>query len=372
MFGNALIKKIWNLAPQALRVLYVNAIMTRKMGKLARKPRSGPIYIGGAFRSNSGMGEGARLYARDMAGRGKPHFCLDLTKEMRMAPEISYSGKLLEAGDLEDKAGGLLILHANPPQFQLALLSLPAAFLQTVHIRPYWAWELETLPPVWRQALPYADSIECPSHFCRRAFAAAGIPCATRPHPVSAPEKRKSGFCKDGVLRCLSIFDAGSSFERKNPQAVLEAFRKAFREGEAELVFKVSHPCADKSAYKDFRERCARVPGVRIIEETLSEARLSDLYLENDVYISLHRSEGFGLTIREALAHGLYAAATGWSGNVDFMRGDKCILVPYRLTEKRWRKGPMAGLNGRWAEADINACADILRRLREELALKKA
>lgn len=369
MIGNSLLKKIWNLAPQPLRVLYINTLMARKFGELSRKPRSGPIYIAGAFRSNSGMGEGARLYAREMAAQGSPHFCLDLTREMRMAPEISYSGKLLDPGDLEGKAGGLLILHANPPQFQLALLSLPAAFLQTVHIRPYWAWELETLPPVWLQALPYADSIESPSHFCRRAFAAAAaIPCAARPHPVPAPEKQKSRFCKDGVLRCLSIFDAGSSFERKNPQAALEAFRKAFREGEAELVFKVSHPCADKPAYKNFREQCARVPGVGIIEETLSEARLSELYLENDVYISLHRSEGFGLTIREALAHGLYAVATGWSGNVDFMRGDKSRLVPYRLSEKRWRKGPMAGLNGRWAEADINACASILRQLREELA----
>lgn len=333
-----------------------------------RKPQAGPIYVAGAFRSNSGVGQGARLYSREMALNAKAHYRVDLTSATRMASEFPPYGNMLNVKDLEDMRGGTIVLHANPPQFQLALMSLPSSFLKTVHIRAYWAWELEELPPIWLQALPYIDSLECPSHFCRRAFANyTNIPVSVHAHAVKLPRNRKKEFCRDGIMRCLCIFDAGSSFERKNPIAVLQVFRKAFKEGEAELCFKISHADSDISEYNRFKKLCAQTPGVKIITDNLTEGELADLFLANDVYISLHRSEGYGLTVKEAINYGLYALATGWSGNVDFMTDEKCFMAPYRLVKKRWRTGPMAGVEARWAEVDVDATANILRNIKKEL-----
>lgn len=371
MYPDRLLKQIWNRTPQRLRSLYLKMRMYRKFGKFERLPRSGPLYIAGAFRSGSGMGMGARLYAHEMDLAASPHYCIDLTSEMHMNCELPPRSNMLHCSDLTGKRGGVLVLHANPPQFQLALLALPKSFLNTVHIRAYWAWELEIIPPVWLQALPWLDSLECPSHFCRQAFARyINVPITVHAHAVPDNVKKKTEYCADGLLRCLCIFDAGSSFERKNPQAVLEAFSRAFKAGEAELTFKISHAEADLPAYRQFLENCARVPGVRVVEDLKKDEELSNLYLENDVLISLHRSEGYGLCIKEALRHGLHVLATGWSGNMDFMQGDLCHVVPFKLVGKQWRRGPMKGLKGRWAEADVAACADILRRLRKSLSHK--
>lgn len=371
MPGSRILKQLWNRAPQGLRTIYLELMMSRKIGSLERMPRSGPLYVAGAFRSNSGMGMGARLYARELDKAAKPHYCVDLTSEMRMDCELPSNRYLLDCASLEKMDGGTLILHANPPQFQMALLALPKSFLKKTHIRAYWAWELEILPPVWLQALPWLDSIECPSHFCRQAFARYVDKSVTvHAHSVPEREKKKTEFCRDGILRCLCVFDAGSSFERKNPQAALQAFSKAFKAGEAELTFKISHAEADLPAFRQFRDSCASVPGVRLIEELKNDEELSSLYMENDVLISLHRSEGYGLCIREALMHGLHVLATGWSGNMDFMNGDLCHAAPCRLVEKRWRKGAMKGLKAHWAEADVEASAVILRQLRKSLSGK--
>lgn len=343
--------------------------MRHKLGNMRRKFRAGPLYVAGAFRSASGMGQGARLYAREMAMAGVPFYRLDLTREMRMAPDLESHERLLEPDQLAGHVGGTLILHANPPQFQLALLSLPKSFLETARIRPYWAWEWETLPPVWREALKYVDQLETPSHFCRRTFEAyTDLPVLVHPHAVPAPRLRKREFCRDGIVRCLCVFDAGSSLERKNPWAVLEVYRRAFTPGTAELTFKVTHSWTDATAFGRFRKLCEQTPGVRVMEGISADEDLGKLYLEHDVYISLHRSEGFGLTIREAMLHGLHVLATGWSGNMDYMRGSLCHPVPYELRNIYPKSGPMAGIRCRWAEADVKIGAEILASLGKSLS----
>lgn len=367
-----ILKKIWNRSPQWARAFYLNMLMARKFADMKRKPQSGPLFIAGPFRSNTGIGQGARLYAYEMAKAAIPHYCLDLTEAMRMETEFSASEKFLSLENLAEMKGGCLVIHANPPQFQLALEALPESFLKTVHIRAYWVWEWEKLPPVWKQAWPYVDSIECPSHFCRKTFAQYGnVPVSVHAHAVLTVQNPKISFCKDGVLSCLCIFDAGSTFERKNPYATLEAFQRAFKKGEARLTFIVSHPNSDFGEFKKFKELCDKNPDVEILEGGKTQAELSELYGDYDIYISLHRSEGYGLTIKEAMLHGLHVVATGWSGNTDFMHGEKAHLVPYELKEKRWHKGAMQGQKGNWAEADVEQAAQILLQIKEELCNAK-
>ena len=192
------------------------------------------------------------------------------------------------------------------------------------------------------------------------------------PHDVPQPAGRKTAYAEDGVLRCLYIFDAASSFERKNPLAALKAFELAFAPGEAELTFKVSNYRADNKAFTFFQNACARVPGVRILAETLSPPALEELYLRHDVYLSLHRSEGYGLTIREAMLHGLHVVGTGWSGNMDFMSGELAHPVPYALVPVNLNSGPCKGLKATWAEADVREAAGILQKVRRSLLNQRA
>ena len=136
------------------------------------------------------------------------------------------------------------------------------------------------------------------------------------------------------------------------------------------MTFKVSSPQIDRENFKKFEHACAQVSGVRIVTKTLEASELEELYLEHDVYLSLHRAEGYGLTIHEALLYGLYAVATGWSGNMDYMHMPKAFAVPYKLAPLQETSGAFKGLKALWAEADVKAAADILRELRLEMLAK--
>ena len=113
--------------------------------------------------------------------------------------------------------------------------------------------------------------------------------------------------------------------------ATLKAFSLAFKPGEAVLTFKVSGVDDADPQYQFFRKACYKERGVFVITECMSQEELEYLYLRNDIYLSLHRSEGYGLTIREAMLHGLYVVATGWSWNIDFMNREKAFTVQYTL-----------------------------------------
>lgn len=359
-----MLKRAWRNMPLALGALCFRVLLAgRAKRPPTPPPQEPPFHVCGPFRSNSGMGQGARLYAAHLEKMGRPLVRVDITTEMRMAPEIP--GDYDSVACLKGKRGGTVVIHANPPQMQLAMLKMDAAFLASAHITAYWAWEMEHLPPVWLNALDYVDSINTPSVFTSgiiRKYTAK--PVATVPHVLPQGRPKQKKFAPDGILRCLCVFDAGSSFERKNPLAVLEAFARAFRPGEATLVFKVSHPGADEKAFADFSAHCASVPGVEILAATLSDAQMEYLYLRHDVCLSLHRGEGYGLTLAEALARGLHVVATGWSGNMDFMAGPLAHAVPFSIVEN--------SMGSRWAEPDIDACAKILRGLYENLALLRA
>ena len=365
MTGKNFLKRCWKTSPQSLRCLLLGGLCLLRAQKRVTVADAAPLFVCGAFRSSSGLAHSARLYAQHQQRMGADVLLVDIiaTAEEPLNPEQI----------LNTRGRGTVVIHANPPQFQLALCKLGKDFLRGKRLIGYWAWELETIPDIWRQALQYVDEVETPSSFVQRALQGhTDKKISVVPHDVPQPAGRKTAYAKDGVLRCLYIFDAGSSFERKNPLAALKAFELAFAPGEAELTFKVSNYQADDKAFAAFQAACARVPGVRILAETLSSAALEALYLRHDVYLSLHRSEGYGLTIREAMLHGLHVVGTGWSGNIDFMSGELAHPVPYRLVPVNLNFGPCKGLKATWAEADVREAAGILQELRRRLPSQRA
>jgi glycosyltransferase involved in cell wall biosynthesis len=220
------------------------------------------------------------------------------------------------------------------------------------------------------------DAVLAPTRFIQDACARVLPPerVVHFPQAVFVPEARPDrdawGF-RSGATVFLVSFDPGSDVDRKNPRAAVEAFRRAFpSEPDVQLVIK-SKPWQNAPALATQRraldEAVAGDPRIRVLDRTLGYEELMRLYASCDVLVALHRSEGLGLHLMEAMSLGKPVVATGWSGNMDFMNSENSIPVRYALVPVRSGHDAYAEEMGRegqrWAEPDIDDAARALRAL---------
>ncbi len=363
-----------NAVPQLLRrALRQPARFARRviLPKVVR-PASGALPAGvrdvrvvGLLSSASGVGKSARLCAEALGASGYDIALDDVSGLFASDDAVAY--RHLEAGPYRD--GGISIYHLNPPMLLPGLLKSGLSRYYGSYNIGYWAWELESLPREWVAALRFVDAVAVPSTFCRDAVRRyTDKPVVVVPHPVPQAARPAASRAprREGPFRVSNIFNFGSSFERKNPVALVQAFRLAFGDDPAvELVLKTSqghrHP-RDKAL---LMAAVGDSPTIRIVDEVWPEERLADLLADSDVYASLHRSEGFGLTLAEAIMQETPVLATDWSGNTDFCPRDLAYPVDYRLV-------PFADVHGdysqvdeaRWAEPSVESAAEQLRAIR--------
>ncbi len=150
--------------------------------------------------------------------------------------------------------------------------------------------------------------------------------------------------------------------ERKNPLGLIAAFKKAFgSRTDVQLLIKSSHSDQATEQLRMLQEASAGT-NVRILDGVLSRDDKHELMMAADCYVSLHRSEGFGLTMAEAMQCGKPVIATGYSGNVDFMTPETSFLVPYTLVALDRNFGPYK-MGCHWAQPDLDYAADVMRDL---------
>ncbi|MDB5314040.1 MAG: hypothetical protein JWO38_8242 [Gemmataceae bacterium] len=239
-----------------------------------------------------------------------------------------------------------------------------------------WLWELEHLPAGWLDRGRDVDEIWAPTEFIATALRPLGRPVTTILTPVrlpAFPAKPKAAFGLDpDRFTFLFVFDMNSRLARKNPLGLIRAFRLAFRPDEpVDLVLKVS---PQDRFYADWwRElrTAAAAAGARLVDRLMPREELLGLMNAADAYVSLHRSEGIGLTMAEAMLMGKPVIATGYSGNLAFMTPDNSYLVRYERVEiaediPPYPKGCV------WAEPSVEHAAKLMRRVVDRPAEARA
>ncbi len=300
-----------------------------------RNPPAGAngIAIAGEVSRASGLGEAARLIARGVRQLGVPQWTIDVGG---LLP--AHTADFAVASELPPP-GVPLILQVNAPLLPWVLFRLPRTLARGRRIIGYWLWELPTVPPEWRAGARFVHEVWVPSDFVAGAVEpllpgrvrVVPFPLAiARPEP-SALDRAAFGLPREAVVVLVS-FNLASSFERKNPLAAIGAFRAAFGDRRDRiLLMKVGNREHAPDDFARIRDAIGGAPNIRLETRTLPTADLHALTVASDIVLSLHRSEGFGLVLAEALLLHKPVIATGWSGNMTFMNADSAALVDYRL-----------------------------------------
>ena len=325
-----------------------------------------------------------------------------LTLEMSLGDVARRLGEAADAGGI----GAARIAHlraASPPldpvpnvdqevrfdttvavitadQFAFFAEDYPTIFKRSSKMIGYWFWELEHIPQPMIDAMSLVDEIWAGSRFVAQNFAAATEkPVRYLPVAVPKPEpstKDRTAFPRlhgfDGRVLFLVVFDYFSIMERKNPIGAIEAFRKAFEPDEGPVLV-VKSMNADHCAPQLERVRASAAgrSDIMLWDEHLSRPDQMALIRSADCLVSLHRSEGLGLHLAEAMWLGTPTIATRYSGNLDFQHDDCALLVDATLTPIRHGQGVYPE-TATWANPDLDEAAGFMRRIASDDQLRRS
>jgi glycosyltransferase involved in cell wall biosynthesis len=319
-----------------------------------------------------GLGAAARGYVQALGSAGVPVSTVTVPLHHLALPvelEDAYGEHAFE--DLvQDGGHGFEIVAVNADELPSFVERLGEDYFEGPRIG-IWGWETNSIPPRWQRAFALVQEVWVYSRFMAQNIGAvAPVPVVALPPPVQRPaqpaEPNRLGV-PDGFL-FLFVFDYLSTVQRKNPVGLVEAFREAFAPGEGPrlLIKTINGPLRPLSEEEVLWAADGR-EDIHVIDRSLTGEELDGLMAACDCYVSLHRAEGFGLTLAEAMAIGKPAIATGYSGNVDFMNEENSYLVDYAIG----RVGPECEIyppEGEWANPSVEHAAQRMREVYEDPA----
>lgn len=262
------------------------------------------------------------------------------------------------------------LIHINPHELGMAYLQLEQSVWDYRYNIAYWLWELEEFPEEWTPFFEQLDEIWAPSEFiCQAIRNKTKLPVRCMPYYVDVTienefSRRDFGIPENKFLY-LVMYDHNSCMERKNPIGVIKAFQRAFSKENSNvgLVIKINNAVKDDE--KKINEILSDYQNVYVIKEVLSRDAVNSLIKCVDVVVSLHRAEGFGLVLAEAMMLGTPTIATNWSSNTEFMNKDVACMVDYKLVTLEHDMLPFKKGN-RWAEPDIDQAAFYMKKLYDD------
>jgi len=375
---------LWRLLPVEARrrAFNVTARLLCPRPTPDAETRPGAITVAGCLRSTTSLGEGARLCLTALSDAGYEVRFVDVGGGFGQSdyPDARFPGLPGAPG------GGMLIIHVNPHMLPLAYITMGRRLLREKYVVGYFVWELATIPLAWQKLLDLVHEIWVPSEFSKQAFVrATDKPVHVVPHPHAVSDRLKLSksaqrFTREqfkipaGAFAALAMQHMGSTLSRKNMIGTIRAFKQAFGTGSNRiLVLKLADMDQWPEAAARIRNEIGRATNIMVLEGKLSTEEILGLIWCCDTVLSLHRAEGFGMVLADAMLLGKPVIATRWSGNLDFMTEENSAMVDYSLVPVFDEDARLyVDKNLCWAEPDIMDAAAWLRRLASDPELGRS
>ncbi len=311
-----------------------------------------------------GIGEDARALAIALGHAGISRCICNLTLPDRHATSAP---------------SGMEALYAGRPLFPVNIFAMTAfetarltaqrgrGLLEGRYNIGYWPWELTSLPPEWRFVFDLVDEVWASSRFLVEVFSGlTDKPVILMPPLVAAPPAEPMDLAPFGIvpgnLVFLTMFDFNSFVARKNPQAAIAAFKAAFpdRDGPERMIVKSLNAHAHPKRLEELQAEIGEDDRFVLLDGAFSRAEIGGLIAAVDCFVSLHRAEGFGRVIAEAMLLRTPVVATNWSGSVDFLNRKTGFPVDGAL--RRVAAEEYVFWEGSdWAEPSLESAAAALR-----------
>ncbi len=333
----------------------------------ARKHACLGLNIVGFLNADLGVGESARCMVRAADAARIPAAPIQLK-----LPCKAHMGDNSYTPFLQDKnLHGVNVFHLDAPACADIDTHHGKAFRAGKYNVGYWAWELPEFPDAWVPYFDFMDEIWCPSEFVRAAIAdKSPLPVVTMPHAISlrrpiestAQLRQRLHLPADKFL-FLFLYDLHSYSERKNPRAVIDAFRASgLATRNAALVIKVHGTAGNEADLAALQAAVADLRGTLLLTDSFSRADITALQAACDCFVSLHRSEGFGLAVAECMYLGKPVISTDWSATAEFLNETNGCPVRAPLITLERTHGPYAK-GQTWANPDVEHAADWMKKL---------
>lgn len=350
-------------SPAALALgdnLKASTTPTRTVPDVGRSTDGVDVY--GYFRAELGVGEAARLMVSALRSQQ-----VDVST---ISDHRNQSRQSVEYACDEEARHRTIVMSVNADRLPGTMASMGRKFFKGRHVIGQWFWELESIPDFFIPAFRLVDELWAPTLFIKgmlEAHAPRRVTVTHMPLPLLTPvvdgAVTRQTFGLDERFMFLFTFDFLSVLKRKNALGLIDAYCAAFAEGDgAQLVIKTINGDKRLGDIEQLRWHARKRPDITIIDGYVTHAQTAGLMNLSDCYVSLHRSEGLGLTMAEAMLLGKPVIATAYSGNLDFMNDQTALLVPWERTEVG---GQAEGYPARatWAEPDLSVAGAHMRKL---------
>ena len=322
---------------------------------------------------------GIRFFADTVSGTGLSNGAAMLLDMLEASDVDVVHAELGQTGECSVPEDDRLInlFMAQPTVWNVVYGGLPKEVFDGHVNIGFWLWETPEIPKEWVPLCSWYDEIWTPSAFVTDAVRKVSerkvrtLRFGLNPEnekKISESDKaqirKRFGIPGDALVHII-MFDGRSGFERKNPEGAIRAYTAAYSVERENVWLVVKAKCADRKQMRLLKSLLKSYKNVVWIEELLSRRDTDALIASSDILISLHRAEGFGLPIAEAMQMGCVAVATDYSSTTEFVSEDAAVAVPYtpvRISHdvSVYRKGTL------WAEPDIAAAAAAIRRLGDD------
>ncbi|WP_228056385.1 glycosyltransferase [Microcoleus sp. LEGE 07076] len=319
------------------------------------------INIAGYINGEFGIGEGVRANIRAAEAAKIPFNLNNFTRSPHRKQDTTYQNFSRQ------NPHPVNLIQVNADEVATFIKHTGSRYFQNKYNIGFWAWEIPAFPAEWQPAFNHFHEIWTYSNYCAETISQVSpIPVIKILPSIALPApslNREALNLPKNKFIFLFIFDFSSRIERKNPLEAIQAFKQAFgADDRVLLILKSSNSKNFPEAQASLNSAIANNSNIKHLDGYLSKDKINGLLYNCDCYVSLHRCEGFGLTMAEAMFYGKPVIATDYSSNTEFMNVGNSFLVKYKLIPIEQDCGPYKKGNI-WAQPDVAHAADLMQKV---------